>query len=137
MGLRKNQARVFSSSEGSNFQISFSDVHSDGYRENSEYDRSSVNLIGQVFSKNRNMLSIIANYIDLTGFIPSSIDSATFYSNPRAAAASWKNARGFEAYDKGILGLSYQFDISPGIRKRNQHILPDSAMLMKPDPSIF
>ncbi|MDA0193877.1 MAG: TonB-dependent receptor [Bacteroidetes bacterium] len=85
---------------------------SDGYRENNEYDREYSSVSGQFDISEKTQLTFIFNFIDLKAFIPSSIDSATFAENPRAAAFIWQQAKGFEDNKKGLLGVSFEHQFS-------------------------
>lgn len=96
------------SSEGNNINIIHSLINSDGYRENNEYYRHSIGFTGRFSTSETSHLSIIGNYIYLKSFIPSAIDEDTYQNDPQSAAFTWNAAQGFEAYDKAMLGLSYQ-----------------------------
>ena len=110
-GLQRYTAKALHGDEKKNFALIYNKTHQDGYRENNEYDRESITLLGKVFTEEGNSLNIFANFIALKAFIPSSLDSATFSSNPRAAAFTWKQAQGFEDYNKSNIGISYHLFI--------------------------
>ncbi|MDN5204838.1 TonB-dependent receptor [Fulvivirgaceae bacterium BMA10] len=113
-GLFRNVSSFNHSTDDHNISITYNKVHSDGYRENNEYDRSSVTALGEFYG-NKNVLSVLASLITLKGFIPSSIDSATFFSNPQAAAFTWRQSMGFEDYDRLLLGVSNQTEITDNL----------------------
>lgn len=91
----------------SNFSLSHSKMVSDGYRDNNQFERESIGLVGRINTGKSGHLSIVGNYIYLKGFIPSSINQSYYDSIPSAAAPNWAGAKGFEQYDKVLLGLSY------------------------------
>ena len=106
-GLRKSNTSLMAGNKKANFGMAYNYLHSDGYRENNTYDRQVFTVTGQVRNGDRGNLSLLFTFIDLLAFIPSSIDSITFYKNPRAAAPTWANTEGFEDYQKGLAGISY------------------------------
>lgn len=103
-----SQLKYHSPDEKVHLHLNANFIHSDGYRENNEYDRSSFTALGQVHANEKNELSFLANYIDLKAFIPSSINLNNFKNNPEAAAANWAAIMGFEDYKKMLIGLSNQ-----------------------------
>jgi len=92
-----------------NVNFTISDLHSDGYRENNEYDRLTYSLVGQVFTGKKGVLTFIGNWIDLKAFIPSSLDSTTYIEKPESAAFTWKQVEGFEDYNRNLIGLNYLY----------------------------
>lgn len=113
-GLRRAVVRVGVSGKNGDIQLNFNGLHSDGFRENNLTDRWSLGLISRQRSGEKGMFTLLGQFIHLRGFIPSSIDSLTFRTNPRAAAANWLNARGYEAYDRGQIGGSWNYTPSKG-----------------------
>ncbi len=106
-GLRRWVNRASLSGNQANFNISHSKLLSDGYRENNEFERESLGLIGRINTGRSGHLTIVGNYIYLKSFIPSSLNQAYYDSIPSAAAPNWAGAQGFEQYDKVLLGVSY------------------------------
>lgn len=90
----------------------FSDLQSDGYRDNGGYARKSGLLRGSLKTAENNKLSFLANFTRLKAFIPSSINEADFRNNPSVAASNWAASQGFESYDRGLLGVSYVHQFS-------------------------
>ncbi len=92
----------------------FSDLQSDGYRDNGEYSRKSGLVHGSLKTTENDKLSFLANFTRLKAFIPSSINESDFRNNPSVAASNWVASKGFESYDRGLLGVSYvhQFSLS-------------------------
>jgi iron complex outermembrane recepter protein len=61
-------------------------------------------------------MEALLKYTKMKAHIPSSIDLNTFQNNPEQAAANWKGIRGYEAYDKGQLGISLK--VAPNNRSK-------------------
>jgi iron complex outermembrane receptor protein len=92
--------------------VRYHNTHSDGYRDNNEYDREGINIVGVLRADNKNTTTLIANYSTLNAFIPSSLNINDFTDNPTAAAANWAAVRGFENDDKILLGINHKIDIA-------------------------
>ena len=117
-GLNRYTAKMLHGDDNKNLALIYNKTRQDGYRENNEYDRESITLLAKIFTNEGNSLHIFGNFIALKAFIPSSLDSATFTANPRAAAFTWQQAMGFEDYNKSNLGISYHMAINE--RWRNE-----------------
>jgi iron complex outermembrane recepter protein len=115
-GLFKSTAGIGVNNKSSDFNISYHHLESDGWRENSAYNRSGITLSGILFKGKKSRLEFLGNYTYLKAYIPSSIDSATFENNPKAAAPTWKASKGFEQYDAYLSGLSYQLQFSKQLK---------------------
>ena len=111
-GLNRYTARVLHGDDNKNVALIYNKTHQDGYRENNEYDRESMTILGKIFTDEGNSLNVFGNFIALKAFIPSSLDSTNFANNPRAAAFTWGQARGFEDYNKSNFGVSYHMTIN-------------------------
>lgn len=93
-GYLKNTL-AYSENKGKNdYVISYSDIQSGGYRENSNYSRNSllVSFNHRYGDQLTGSLLILASAVK--DQIPSSLDSLTFVSNPPAAAPLWLRTRG-------------------------------------------
>lgn len=112
-GLVKNTVQYGLNTTSSSLNISYHKLETDGYRENSAYNREGVTLAGELFRTNKSKLTYFGNYTYLKAFIPSSIDKNAYDSKPRSAAFSWKAAQGYEQYDSYMGGLAYDFEIAP------------------------
>lgn len=99
-------------SENSSVYINYSDLQSDGYRENGEYDRKSFLANASLETAQGNRLSFLANFTRLKAFIPSSVNEETFFHSPQSADSNWAQARGYESYDQGSMGVSYVHNFS-------------------------
>ncbi len=99
----------------SSTKIVYSNTHSDGYRDNNEYDRQTFTVTSNHFINKKNELSFVGSYVDLKAFIPSSINEDAFINNPTSAAFTWGRARGFEDTKRGIFGLSWKHQYNQNI----------------------
>lgn len=91
--------------------VRYHNTHSDGYRDNNEYDREGINIVGVLRADDKNTTTLIANYSTLNAFIPSSLNINDFTDNPTAAAANWAAVNGFENDDKFLFGINHKIDI--------------------------
>ena len=94
-------------------KLTYSNTQSDGYRENNELKRQTVTLASNHYINENNNLNILANYIKLKAYIPSSLNEDDYINDPTKAAFTWGQSKGFENYDKFLMGLSWQHEYSP------------------------
>lgn len=92
--------------------MTYSNIHSDSYRENNETDRQTFTVATHHFLGDSDQLIFVGNYIDLKAYIPSSINENAYLNDPKSAAFTWKRSKGYEDYQKGLFGLSWQHDYS-------------------------
>lgn len=103
-------------SDGKNqLSAGFSDFRSDGYRENSEYTKQQAGLTARTTINARSSISSLVQFTRLKAYIPSSINEDDFNNNPQSAAYTWGQSKGYESYDKGLLGLTYSQQFSPSV----------------------
>ncbi|WP_396182791.1 TonB-dependent receptor family protein [Flavobacterium sp.] len=107
-GLLKNTVSGGFNNGTTDLYLGYNQLNSDGFRENSDYDRKSMNLSAKQKLSENSSLSFFGIATRLKAFIPSSINQNDFENNPQAAAPNWKAAQGYESYDKMILGIGYQ-----------------------------
>ena len=112
---RKQVIGASLASENSGINIAFTDLQSDGFRENGEYSRQSGLVNARLLTSENNSLSFLANFTRLKAFIPSSINESDFRNNPETADANWAQSRGFESYDRGLIGVTYQHRFSENL----------------------
>jgi len=91
-----------------------SHVQTDGWRQNSEYNRTNFTL-NTGFANEKNELDIIFLLIKTKAYIPSSINYQTFTNTPDSAAQSWLAIKGYETYSKLIAGISFKHSFSDKI----------------------
>jgi iron complex outermembrane recepter protein len=110
-GLMKNTIGYSLDTQNGSLNLSYHKLETDGYRDNSTYNREGVTLAGELFRTENSKLTYFGNYTYMKAFIPSSIDKATFENDPRAAAFTWNAAKGYEQYDSYLGGLAYDWQI--------------------------
>lgn len=106
-GLQKQLVNFNFGSANHSIRGIYSNTHSEGYRENNQYDRQTLTITSNHVLTENNDLSVLLSYVDLKAFIPSSINANTFENNPTSAAFTWGRAQGFEDTKRGILGLTW------------------------------
>lgn len=107
-GLQKYLLQSNLGDEKNAARITYSNIHSDGYRENNETNRQTLTIATNHFLGDKDKLIFVGNYIDLQAYIPSAINENAFMNNPTSAAFTWKRSKGYEDYQKGLFGLSWQ-----------------------------
>ena len=114
-GLVKNTFNYGLNTKSSSLNISYHTLKTDGWRENSSYNREGITLAGEFFRKEKSKFSYFFNHTYLKAFIPSSINKETFDNNPQAGAPTWVASKGFKQYKSVLSGLSYEFEISKNL----------------------
>lgn len=109
-GLQKFWLNTNLGNKTNSAKITYSNTHSDGYRDNNELDRQTLTLSSNHYLNERNNLVVIGNFIDLKAYIPSSLNQEDYENDPRKAAFTWARSKGYEDYQKFLLGLSWQHD---------------------------
>jgi iron complex outermembrane receptor protein len=109
-GLIRNASNFnYLNDEGNfNLKLNYNNTHSDGYRQNNEYDRESFSVLGKIISDENNETTIFGNFTHVKAFIPSSLNREDYENEPQKAAFTWGRVRGFEDYDKIIIGISHK-----------------------------
>jgi iron complex outermembrane receptor protein len=97
--------------------LTYNNLSSGGFRENSNYQRESYFLNSEWKLSETSKLQLVGQVIQLKGFIPSSLGSTNFEENPTQAAFTWGQAKGYESYTRGVVGLNYSNQISSNIRQ--------------------
>lgn len=108
-GLVKNTISYGLNTETGSLNLSYHKLETDGYRDNSAYNREGVTLAGELFRTTDSKLTYFGNYTYLKAYIPSSISKTMFENNPRDAAPTWAASKGYEQYDSYMGGLSYDW----------------------------
>jgi iron complex outermembrane receptor protein len=115
-GLLKQRLSFSGNYDRQEIDLSYHRLESDGWRQNSSYRRSGFTLGAKIFQSSSSSLHLLANHTYLKAFIPSSVDRATFDTNPRAAATTWLAAKSYKEYSSALAGLSYRTDLSPQVK---------------------
>lgn len=99
------------SGQNARHSLVYSHLHSDGYRENNETNRHNLTWTSAI-TRNRTKIDLLAAFIKMDAFIPSSIDLKTFQETPMKAAATWAITRGYEDYSRAFGGISVQQNLN-------------------------
>ncbi|HYI79166.1 MAG TPA: TonB-dependent receptor, partial [Chryseolinea sp.] len=110
-GMLKTSVNFNVNSLTSGMNVNYHKIESEGWRQNSKYDREAFTIAGELFRKADRKITYLANYTWMKAFIPSSINQATFENNPIAAAPTWLASKGYEQYKSYLIGLGYDFKI--------------------------
>ncbi|WP_421806074.1 TonB-dependent receptor plug domain-containing protein [Flagellimonas sp.] len=104
---------TFSHSEsGLNISLSYNHLETDGFRQNSRFERDGLLLNTQFRTGQKSSMALLVNYIDYTAQIPSSINQTDFEEDPTRAPNNWLESQGFEANDYILTGLSHTYQFS-------------------------
>ncbi|KIO54106.1 TonB-dependent receptor [Flavobacterium hibernum] len=114
-GLLKNRFNYSLTGKESSLNISYHNLKTDGWRENSAYNRNGITLAGELFKKKNGKLTYFSNYTYLKAFIPSSISKEVYDSNPQLGAPTWVASKGFKEYKSTLAGLAYDFKINENL----------------------
>jgi iron complex outermembrane recepter protein len=111
-GLLKNSLNYSLNQKQASLNLSYHKLETDGWRENSAYNREGITLAGELFKKKNSKLTYFSNYTYLKAYIPSSINKTTFDVNPQLGAPTWVASKGFKEYKSTLGGLAYDFKIN-------------------------
>lgn len=111
-GLIKSTLTFGLNTTSSSLNISYHTLKTDGWRENSSYNREGITLAGDLLRKEKSKFTYFFNHTYLKAFIPSSINKETFENTPQAGAPTWVDAKGFKQYKSVLGGVSYEFESS-------------------------
>ncbi len=96
--------------------LQYGHMETDGYRENSNFERDGLLLNAAYQINEKNSLSLLVNHIDYTAQIPSSLGATAFAENPKQAAFTWRSAKGYETNNYSLIGLNYTHDFSEKLK---------------------
>ncbi|MBO0341842.1 TonB-dependent receptor family protein [Flagellimonas profundi] len=100
------------SEDGFNLSFSYNHLETDGYRQNSQFQRDGLLLNTRFRTGQKSSMAFLVNYIDYTAQIPSSINQTDFEEDPTRAASNWLAAQGYEANKYILTGLSHTYQFS-------------------------
>lgn len=106
-GLIKNSVSAATSTEKFSLNINYDHLQTEGFRENSDYDRKTFLLNSKYSFNPKSEINVLVNYVDYFAQIPSSIGKTAFEEDPSQAAFTWKEAQGFEDNKQILTGLSF------------------------------
>ncbi|WP_318310678.1 TonB-dependent receptor family protein [Flagellimonas crocea] len=104
------------SEDGLNLMLNYNHLETDGYRQNSQFNRDGLLLSTQFRTGQKSSMSLLMNYIDYTAHIPSSINQTDFMEDPTRAAGNWLESQGYEANKYILTGLSYTYRFSDDLQ---------------------
>ncbi|WP_245583437.1 TonB-dependent receptor domain-containing protein [Salinimicrobium terrae] len=113
--LIRGTVQASHASESTNLVATYNHVETDGWRDNSAYNRDSFTMFGQTAGGENGEFSVLGHFVRLKAYIPSSLNLETLLTDPSSAAFTWAAAQGYESYDKGLLGLSYRYTFSEAL----------------------
>lgn len=116
-GLVKSTVNFNQGATKNSYRGVYSTTHSDGYRDNNEYNRQTFTLSTNHFIDDANDFSVLISYVDLKAFIPSSLNENTFLNNPTSAAFTWDQAKGFEDSKRGIFGVTWNHQYPANLKQ--------------------
>jgi len=111
-GLLKQNVSAGFSNTNSNLFVNYTNLQTKGFRSNSSYDRKSFNVNGNQKISSKGVLSFLGVFTRLKAYVPSSISEPNFINHPEKAAPTWEASKGYESYDKFILGIGYIHKLS-------------------------
>ncbi|MBU2928557.1 TonB-dependent receptor family protein [Winogradskyella psychrotolerans] len=106
-GLIKNNVSVATANEKLAINLNYDHLKTDGFRDNSNYNRKAVLLTSTYKFNAKNDIGVLINFTDYNAQIPSSIGEAAFNEDPSQAAFTWNAAQGFEDNKQVLIGLYY------------------------------
>lgn len=114
-GLFKTNLSLAHKEDRLSAEVRYNRMSTQGYRENNSFDRDGILLNLGLEAGKSHQINLLANYIDYTAQIPSSLGKTDFETDPTQAAANWAAARGYEANKYTLLGLADRIRISSRI----------------------
>ncbi len=115
-GLLKNSLQAGYRDDSFYINLLSDHLQTDGYRENSNYDRDAIFLDAGFQLNDKNKIKFLVNQLNYNAQIPSSINETDFNEDPTRAAANWKAAQGFEDNKITTTGLTYEHLFSKNIK---------------------
>lgn len=114
-GLLKNSLNYSLNEKQGSLNLSYHKLKTDGWRENSAYNRERITLAGELFKKENSKLTYFSNYTYLKAYIPSSINKIMFDTNPQAGAPNWVASKGLKEYKSTLAGLAYDSKLNENL----------------------
>jgi len=110
--MLKDNLTFSHSEDGFNLSLSYNHLETDGYRQNSQFQRDGLLLNTRFRTGQKSSVALLVNYIDYTAHIPSSINQTDFEEDPTRAPSNWLESQGFEANNYILTGLSHTYQFS-------------------------
>ena len=116
-GLVKSILNLNHGTDKNSYKLIHSNTESEGYRDNNAYNRQTFTINTNHYLSKKDELSILASYVDLNAFIPSSLNEDTYNNNPKSAAFTWAQAQGYEDTQRGIFGASWNHQYRDNLKQ--------------------
>jgi len=110
--MLKDNLTFSHSEDGLDMSLSYNHLETDGYRQNSQFQRDGLLLNTKLRTGQKSSLALLVNYIDYTAHIPSSINLTDFEEDPTRAPSNWFESQGYEANKYILTGLSHSYQFS-------------------------
>ncbi|MBW8242325.1 TonB-dependent receptor [Muricauda oceani] len=110
--MLKDNLTFSHSEDGLDISLSYNHLETDGYRQNSQFQRDGLLLNTKFRTGQKSSMALLVNYIDYTAHIPSSINQTDFEEDPTRAPSNWLESQGYEANKYILTGLSHTYQFS-------------------------
>ncbi len=105
--LLKNNLSFNHSDKKLQLGLQYGHTKTDGYRENSNFERDGILLNGSYSISSNGKITLLLNHINLIAQIPSSLGATAFAENPQQATFTWRSSQGFETNKATLTGIAY------------------------------
>ena len=106
-GLFKNSWSTSIKDDKISFHFNYDHLQTDGYRDNSAYNRNNYFLHTQYEINSSYSIGLLVNHVNNNAQIPSSLGLTDFTENPEQAAFTWDASKGYEDNRQTLIGLSF------------------------------
>ena len=117
-GLLKNSLSFSHRSEDFYINLFQDHLQTDGFRDNSNYERNMFMLDAGVSLSSKDELQVLFQQLNYNAQIPSSISKTDLEQNPSSAASNWDEAKGHEDNKITTVGLSYIHSFSSQLQNK-------------------
>lgn len=114
--LRKNNFLFTFQEDKLSLSLHYGHTETDGYRENNRFEQVGILLDLNYRLSFKTDINILVNNVDNTAQIPSSLGLTDFMENPKQAAFTWKAAKGYEANNYSLTGLTLNHAFSKKLK---------------------
>ncbi|WP_026808666.1 TonB-dependent receptor family protein [Arenibacter latericius] len=114
--LLKNNLLFTLQEDKLSLSLHYGHMERDGYRENNHFEQDGVLLDLNYQLSPKTVIGLLVNHVDYTAQIPSSLGLTDFKENPKQAAFTWKAAKGHEANNYSLVGLTLNHSFSEKLK---------------------
>ncbi len=111
-GLFKNTTSANYKDENLSIYASYGHLKLDGYRDNNQYNRNSILTYTEFKVSPKFTLGALIQHYDNRAEISSSLSQTAFNEDPTQAAFTWGQAKGFEANNETLIGITASTEIT-------------------------